>query len=49
LLQSLSEFRNVAIRKAKIPAAAVKTTIEAGVAVLPVQAADEMPLLAAPN
>ena len=29
LLQSLAEFSNVAIRKARIPANAVKTTIEA--------------------
>jgi predicted nucleic acid-binding protein len=41
LLQALAEFSNVAIRKARIPATAVKTTIEAWVAVLPVQVADE--------
>jgi predicted nucleic acid-binding protein len=47
LLQALAEFGNVAIRKARIPATAVKTTIEAWVAVLPVQAADESDLLSA--
>jgi predicted nucleic acid-binding protein len=47
LLQALAEFSNVAIRKARIPAAAVKTAIEARVAILPVQAADEGDLLLA--
>jgi predicted nucleic acid-binding protein len=47
LLQTLAEFSNVAIRKAKIPAATVKTTIEAWLAVLPVQAADESDLVIA--
>jgi predicted nucleic acid-binding protein len=47
LLQTLAEFSNVAIRKARIPATAVKTIIEAWVAVLPVQAADESDLLSA--
>jgi predicted nucleic acid-binding protein len=47
LLQSLAEFSNVAIRKARIPPAAVKTIIEAWLAVLPVQAADESDLVAA--
>jgi len=47
LLQALAEFGNVAIRKARIPATAVKTTIEAWVAVLPVQVADESDLLSA--
>jgi predicted nucleic acid-binding protein len=47
LLQALAEFSNVAIRKARIPATAVKMTIEAWVAVLPVQAADESDLLSA--
>jgi predicted nucleic acid-binding protein len=47
LLQALAEFSNVAIRKARIPATAVITTIEAWVAVLPVQAADESDLLSA--
>jgi hypothetical protein len=35
LLQSLAEFSNVAIRKARILANAVQTTIEAWLAVLP--------------
>jgi predicted nucleic acid-binding protein len=47
LLQSLSEFSNVAIRKARIPANAVKTTIEAWRAVLPVQSADDSDLVLA--
>ncbi len=47
LLQTLAEFSNVAVRKARIPAIAVKTTIEAWVAVLPVQAANESDLLSA--
>jgi predicted nucleic acid-binding protein len=47
LLQSLAEFSNVAIRKAHIPAHAVKTIIEAWLAVLPIQPADEADLLLA--
>jgi predicted nucleic acid-binding protein len=47
LLQSLAEFSNVAIRKARIPANAVKTTIEAWLAVLPVQSADDSDLVLA--
>src|SRR5215813_8507039 len=47
LLQALAEFSNVAIRKAKIPAATVKTTIEAWLAVLPVQAAEASDLVIA--
>jgi predicted nucleic acid-binding protein len=47
LLQSLAEFSNVAIRKARIPAHAVKTIIEAWLAVLPIQPADEADLLLA--
>jgi predicted nucleic acid-binding protein len=47
LLQSIAKFSNVAIRKARIPPAAIKTTIEAWLAVLPVQAADESDLVAA--
>ena len=47
LLQSLAEFSNVAIRKARIPAKAVKTTIEAWRAVLPVQSADDSDLVLA--
>ncbi|HEV2716098.1 MAG TPA: PIN domain-containing protein [Terriglobales bacterium] len=47
LLQSLAEFSNVAIRKARIPAKAVKTTIEAWRAVLPVHSADDSDLVLA--
>jgi len=47
LLQSLTEFSNVAIRKARIPANAVKTRIEAWLAVLPVQSADDSDLVLA--
>ena len=47
LLQSLAEFSNVAIRKARIPANAVKATIEAWLAVLPVQSADNSDLVLA--
>jgi len=47
LLQTLAEFCNVAIRKARIPVADVQRTIEAWCAVLPVQAADDSDLLAA--
>ena len=47
LLQSLAEFSNVAIRKARIPANAVKTMIEAWLAVLPVQSTDDSDLVLA--
>jgi predicted nucleic acid-binding protein len=47
LLQSLAEFSNVAIRKARIPANAVRTTIEAWLAVLPVQSAGDSDLVLA--
>jgi predicted nucleic acid-binding protein len=47
LLQTLAEFSNVAIRKAKIPVGDIRRTIDAWRAVLPVQAADESDLLAA--
>jgi predicted nucleic acid-binding protein len=47
LLQSLTEFSNVAIRKTRIPANAVKTIIEAWLAVLPVQSADDSDLVLA--
>ena len=47
LLQSLAEFSTVAIRKARIPAKAVKTTIEAWRAVLPVHSADDSDLVLA--
>jgi predicted nucleic acid-binding protein len=47
LLQTLAEFSNVAIRKAKIPVEDIRTTIEAWRAVLPVQTADESDLSAA--
>ncbi len=47
LLQTLAEFNNVAIRKARIPVKDIRRTIDAWCAVLPVQAADESDLLAA--
>jgi predicted nucleic acid-binding protein len=47
LLQTLAEFSNVAIRKARIPVNDIRRTIEAWCAVLPVQAADDSDLLAA--
>ncbi len=47
LLQTLAEFSNVAIRKAKIPVKDIRRTIEAWRAVLPVQAADHSDLLMA--
>ena len=47
LLQTLAEFSNVAIRKARIPVADIRRTIDAWRAVLPVQAADDSDLLAA--
>ena len=49
LLQSLAEFSNVAIRKARIPANAIKRTIEAWLAVLPVQSADDSDRVLAPR
>jgi predicted nucleic acid-binding protein len=47
LLQTLAEFSHVAIRKAKIPPDNIRTTVEAWLAVLPVQAADDGDLLTA--
>jgi predicted nucleic acid-binding protein len=47
LLQTLAEFSNVAIRKSRIPATAIRTIVEAWLAVLPVQTADERDLLLA--
>jgi predicted nucleic acid-binding protein len=47
LLQTLAEFSNVAIRKAKIPVEDIRRTIDAWHAVLPVQATDESDLFAA--
>jgi len=47
LLQTLAEFSNVAIRKARIPVDEIRTTIDAWRAVLPVQAADDSDLTAA--
>lgn len=41
LLQSLAEFANVAIRKAKIPIEDIRRTIDAWCAVLPVQTVEE--------
>ena len=47
LLQTLAEFSNVAIRKARIPVEDIRRTIDAWRAVLPVQAADDGDLLVA--
>src|SRR5271167_3501588 len=47
LLQTLAEFSNVAIRKARIPVEDIRTTVDAWRAVLPVQAADNSDLSAA--
>jgi len=47
LLQTLAEFSHVGIRKARIPPENIRTTIEAWLAVLPVQAADDGDLLTA--
>ena len=47
LLQTLAEFGNVAIRKARIPVEDIRTTVDAWRAVLPVQAADNSDLSAA--
>jgi predicted nucleic acid-binding protein len=47
LLQTLAEFSNVAIRKARIPVKDIRRAIDAWCAVLPVQAADGSDLLAA--
>ena len=47
LLQTLAEFSNVAIRKARIPVEDIGRTIDAWRAVLPVQAADDSDLLVA--
>jgi predicted nucleic acid-binding protein len=47
LLQTLAEFSNVALRKARIPVSKIRKTIDAWCAVLPVQAADTEDLLMA--
>jgi predicted nucleic acid-binding protein len=47
LLQTLAEFSNVSIRKARIPVKDIRRTIDVWCAVLPVQAADGSDLLAA--
>ena len=47
LLQTLAEFSNVALRKARIPVKDIRKTIDAWRAVLPVQAADDSDLLVA--
>jgi predicted nucleic acid-binding protein len=47
LLQTLAEFSNVAIRKARIPVKDIRRTIDAWRAVMPVQAADVSDLSAA--
>jgi predicted nucleic acid-binding protein len=47
LLQSLTEFSNVAVRKAGIPVENVVGIVSAWCAVLPIQAADEGDLLVA--
>jgi predicted nucleic acid-binding protein len=47
LLQSLTEFSNVAIRKAGIAIEAVQQIVQAWCAVLPIQAADEGDLFSA--
>ena len=41
LLQTLAEFSNVAIRKARIPIQDIRRIIDASCAVLPVQAVDD--------
>jgi predicted nucleic acid-binding protein len=47
LLQSLTEFSNVAIRKTKIAVDTVQQIVQAWCAVLPIQAADESDLFTA--
>ncbi len=47
LLQSLTEFSSVAIRKAKIAVEAVQQIVQAWCAVLPIQTADDSDLFAA--
>ena len=47
LLQTLAEFSNVALRKARIPVKDIRKTIDAWRAVLPVQAAADSDLSAA--
>jgi predicted nucleic acid-binding protein len=47
LLQSLAEFSNVAIRKARIPAEDIGRIVQSWCAVLPVQPADEGDLFTA--
>ena len=47
LLQTLAEFSNVAMRKARMPVMDIRRAIDAWRAVLPVQAADDSDLSAA--
>src|SRR5262249_12925366 len=47
LLQSLAEFSNVAIRKARIPVQGIGRILQAWCAVLPVQPADDSELFTA--
>jgi predicted nucleic acid-binding protein len=47
LLQTLAEFSNVALRKARIPVQDIRKTIDAWRAVLPIQAADDSDLFVA--
>jgi predicted nucleic acid-binding protein len=47
LLQTLAEFSNVALRKARIPVSKIRNTIDAWCAVLPVQEADSEDLFTA--
>jgi predicted nucleic acid-binding protein len=47
ILQSLAEFSNVAIRKAKIPAQNIGRILQAWCAVLPIQPADDSDLFTA--
>jgi predicted nucleic acid-binding protein len=47
VLQTLAEFSNVAIRKARIAVKDIRRTIDVWCAVLPVQVADDSDLLAA--
>jgi predicted nucleic acid-binding protein len=47
LLQSLTEFSNVAIRKTKIAVDAIQQIVQAWCAVLPIQTADESDLFTA--
>jgi predicted nucleic acid-binding protein len=47
LLQTLAEFSNVALRKARIPVGDIRRIIDAWLAVLPIQAADDSDLMVA--